>query len=363
MPAKPLTRELAQRTRELAQRTLDALREHGSQQKASAALGISRATLQSRIVRARAILQVPDVTAYTPPPSPRLPVTADEAWTLLDGWIGRKRTPFKHPQKWQAKQELRYVIAGDFHAPFQDNEAVGELIARESAFADTLIISGDLMDFYSISRFIKYEHIPIEQEIAGADALLTQLAQHFKDVLIIEGNHDTQRFEKQLRTLLTPEMMHCIELLTGGNLSILQMLAKRHSNVRFAPQQAGHYKLGWLTQVGDLLVSHAEKFSSVPGSALRKIEEGMADFEQVYNLQPWRVLVQAHTHAYSMIPWHSDKLLCEGGAMCLTHGYQLTARMGGRPQRIGYTTLTQREGKTDLNSVKFHWLNAEKRVA
>lgn len=296
-------------------------------------------------------------------PSPRLPITADEAWELLDGWIGRKRIPKERPPKFHARRERKYVIAGDFHSPFQDNEAVAELIANESGKTDTLIISGDLMDFYGISRFMKYEHIPIEQEIAGADALLTQLASAFSDVLIVEGNHDKPRFEKQLRSFLSPEMMHCIELLTGGNLSIVHLLAKRHGNVRFAPQQAGHYTLGWLTQVGDLIVSHAEKFSSVPGSALRKIEEGMADFERVYGLQPWRVLVQAHTHAFSMIPWHSDKLLCEGGAMCLTHGYQLTARMGGRPQRIGYTTLQQTDGKTDLNSVKFHWLNAEKRAA
>lgn len=333
----------------------------GNLSAAAAALGIARTTAQNQWARAQEGDTLADARVIAP--SPRLPVTADEAWELLDGWIGRKRIPFTPPQQWQAKKEQRFVIAGDFHAPFTDYEAVGEMIAKESALTDTLIISGDLMDFYSISRFLKYERIPIEQEIAGADALLTQLASAFKDVLIVEGNHDTQRFEKQLRSFLSPEMMHCIELLTGGNLSIVQMLAKRHPNVRFAPQQAGHYTLGWLTQVGDLLVSHAEKFSSVPGSALRKIEEGMADFEQVYNLQPWRVLIQAHTHAYSMIPWHADKLLVEGGCCCLTHGYQLTARMGGRPQRIGYTTLTQHDGKTDLNSVKFHWLNADKRVA
>lgn len=296
-------------------------------------------------------------------PSPRLPITADEAWELLDGWIGRKRIPKDKPPKFHARRERTYVIAGDFHAPFQDNEAVAELIANESGKTDTLIISGDLMDFYSISRFLKYEHVPIEQEIAGADALLAQLASAFSDVLVVEGNHDAPRFEKQLRSLLSPEMMHCIELLTGGNLSIVKMLAKRYGNVRFAPMKAGPHALGWLTQVGDLVVTHAEKFSITPGAAVRKIEEGLSDFAHVYGLEPWRVLLQAHTHAYSMIPWHADKLLCEGGAMCVTHGYQLTARMGGRPQRIGYTTLTQTDFKTDLNSVKFHWLNAEKKCA
>lgn len=353
-------------SRALAEQAVALVEAHGGNiSHAAAAAGIPRGTLENRFKRARVILSQPEVVEpiYTPPPSPRLPVTSDEAWELLDGWIGRKRTKFKHPQNWQAKAEQRFVIAGDFHAPFHDPEIVGELIARESAFTDTLIISGDLMDFYSISRFIKYEHVPIEQEIAGADALLGQLAAAFPDVLIVSGNHDSQRFEKQIRSLLSPEMMHVIELLTGGNLSVIHMLAKRYPNVRFAPQRVGSHTLEWMTQVGDLLVTHAEKFSRVPGAALRQIEEGLADFDHVYNLQPWRVCLQAHTHQVSLFPWHADKLLGETGCCCLTHGYMLSARMGGRPQRQGYVTLVQNSGVTDLNSVKFHWLNAEKRVA
>ena len=207
---------------------------------------------------------------------------------------------------------------------------------------------------------MKYERVTIEQEIAGTDALLGQLSAAFPDVLIVSGNHDSQRFEKQLRSMLAPEMMHVIELLTGGNLSIVHLLAKRYPNIRFAPQQAGRYKLGWLTQVGDLIVSHAEKFSRVPGAALRQIDEGLTDFDQVYGLKPWRVLIQAHTHQLGVFPFKADRLLVEGGAMCLVHGYQMTARMGGRPQRIGYVTLQQTNGVTDINSVRMRWLNSER---
>lgn len=299
-----------------------------------------------------------------PQPNPRLPVTADECWEVLDHFIGRKRIPKGKPPKYVSKSLQRIVVAGDFHAPFHDPEVVATMLADEAPRTDTLIVSGDLMDFYSISRFLKYERVSIEQEIAATDALLGQLSAAFPDVLIVSGNHDSQRFEKQLRTLLAPEMMHVIELLTGGNLSVIHMLAKRYKNVRFAPQAAGNHSLGWMTQVGDLLVTHAEKFSRVPGAALRQIDEGLTDFDHVYALKPWRVLVQAHTHAgHSGIPWKADRLLVESGCMCHVHGYQMTARMGGRPQRQGYVTLTQTNGKTDVNSVKFHWLNAEKAVA
>lgn len=344
-------------------RLVQAIREHGTVSKAARAIGMPRGTAQHQASRAQALGLIDDVVPPKGPPSPRLPVTADECWEQIDGFIGRKRIPKTKPPKLQAFSDQRITVAGDFHAPFSDPEAVATLIADKGPNTDTLILSGDVIDHYSISRFVPYERVTIEQEIAGADALLAHLSAAFPDILIVEGNHDKPRFEKQIRSLLSPEMMHCVELLTGGNLSIIHMLAKRYKNIRFAPQQAGHYKLGWLTQVGDLVVSHAEKFSRVPGAALRQIDEGLTDFEQVYGLKPWRVLVQAHTHQLGIFPFKADRLLVEGGAMCLTHGYQMTARMGGRPQRIGYVSMDQRDGVTAINSVTMRWLNAERKIA
>jgi UDP-2,3-diacylglucosamine pyrophosphatase LpxH len=339
---------------------VQALKAHGTVSKAARALGMPLGTAQHQNERARAL----GLLDTKPQPSPRLPVTADECWAVLDHFIGRKRQVGRERLKRAPNRaEKRFAVAGDFHAPFMDNDVVATLIADEGPRTDTLIVSGDLMDFYSISRFLKYERVSIEQEIAATDALLGQLSAAFPDVLIVSGNHDSQRFEKQLRTLLAPEMMHVIELLTGGNLSVIHMLAKRYPNVRFAPQQAGSHSLGWMTQIGDLVVTHAEKYSRVPGAALRQIDEGLTDFDHVYALKPWRVLLQAHTHAASIIPWKADRLMGETGCCCITHGYQMTARMGGRPQRQGYVTLTQTGGVTDINSVRFRWLNAEKRVA
>lgn len=296
--------------------------------------------------------------------SPRLPVTADECWEVIDYELGVKRMPQPKPPKYQAGDTQRIVVAGDFHAPYHDPAAVAELIANEAGQTDTLIISGDLFDMYSVSRFPKREPITIQQEWASGTALLAQLAAAFPDVLIIHGNHD-ERVERQLRALLPPELAHAIEILSDGNFSIIKQAAKRHSNVRVAHHVAdGGFSLPWLVQVGDLIVSHAEKYSITPGAALRKIEEALSDFEHVYRLNEWRVLIQAHTHTYSSLIWHSDKYLWEGGCMCLNpQGYQMSARVGGRSQKQGYITLTQHLGKTDVNSLRFRWLNSDKKVA
>jgi hypothetical protein len=65
----------------------------------------------------------------------------------------------------------------------------------------------------------------------------------------------------------------------------------------------------------------------------------------------------------ALFPWKADKLLVEGGAMCHVHGYQLQARIAGRPQRNGYVTLEQKNGVTDINSLRLVWLDADRKAA
>lgn len=325
---------------------------HGGVSQAARELRMPRATLQNRLNRA--IASGVDMGGGG---QSRLPQTADECWAMLDAAIGHQRKTEKPPKaKGGRFSDKRIVIAGDFHAPFHSPQAVGAMLAQTDGF-DQLIVNGDLQDFYAISRFTKHEHVPIEREMAAVDGLLDAFSRAYPDVVIVDGNHDRPRFEKQLRHLLSLEMMHVLEVLTGGNLSAIAVLAKRYKNIRFAPIQVGRHKLSWCAQEGDLIVAHAEKYSRVPGSALRGIEEWFSDQHEALGLKPWRVLIQAHTHQLGWFPWRADRLLVEGGAMCGLHGYQLDARIAGRPQRLGYVTCVQRDGVTDISSVRCHWLD------
>jgi predicted phosphodiesterase len=293
----------------------------------------------------------------------RLPQTADECWALLDDYIGRsvKTSALTRKCKQPANNKpSRIVIASDFHAPFQCNESVAEMIRRESGRADTLIINGDLMDFYSISRFIKHESVSMESELAATDALLGQLSAAFPEVVIVSGNHDHARFEKQLRTLLSLEMCHVIEYLTGGNMSVIRLMAKRYPNVRFGGLQVGRFGVDWLYQHGDIITAHAERFSIVPGSALRAIDAALTNAEDMLGLKPWKVLVQAHTHQMGQFPYKANRTLVEGGCMCQIHGYQLQAKFSGVVQRRGYVTLEQTNGVTRVNSIHYEWLDADR---
>ncbi len=292
-----------------------------------------------------------------------LPRNYESQWLAWQQFIGQAKERYTGPNQRQTSGRQKIVIASDFHAPFHHKDYVAQMFEAERD-ADLLIVNGDLQDFYSISRFTKYESVTFEEEMAAVTLLLEEMSERFPQVLIVSGNHDQQRFEKQLRDRVTEEMVKVITYLAGGNLSAIAAAAKRYPNVKISSHRVDDkHSLSWFAQVGDLIVAHAEKFSITPGAALRTINQWFVDQADTLNLKPWKVLAQAHTHQLGMFPFEANKLLLETGCLCETAGYQIVAKIGGRPQRRGYITLTQNDGATDINSVRMRWFDAEAKVA
>lgn len=349
--------------------TIAAVQRHGTQAEAAHALGITREKIQHRL---RLAIQRGLVTREglrperrTPAIYQNLPQTADECWQALDAAIGRTRPQPKPPAAKRSKfSDKRIAVISDLHAPFHHAEAIAQMLEVTQGY-DLLCINGDLQDSYSVSRFTKHEVVPWERELAAVDALLGTFAARYPDVLVVEGNHDRPRFEKALRAMLPLEMVHVIEYLTQGEFSSIRALAKRrgYQSIRFGPVKVGRHNVAWCAQEGDLLLSHAEAYSKVPGAAMRRVEEWMSNLEDILGLDPWRVVVQAHTHCLGWFPWKSSKLLVEQGCLCYVHPYQLDSKIYGTGQRLGFVTLTQRDGVTDLASVRAHWLDPVLRAA
>lgn len=323
-------------------------------------LAINRGLVDIEALRAEHRLKTQEVH-YTEESKTRLPQSADECWEVIDRWIGRSSKPKTERKSVKVGGRKDYVIAGDTHCPFHEAEAVAKMIA-DTRGADVFILNGDWTDHHAASRFIKYESVPFASEMAAADATMCQFANSYTEVLATGGNHDKSRLEKLIRGSLPIEAVSALEFLSQtGDFNVLKVLAKRYPNVRFAEMKVGRLGLEWLAQEGDLIVLHAEKFSKIPGSSLRQIHDELMDREELLGLEPWRMVIQAHTHQLGWFPWVSDRLLVEGGCLSQSHGYQLTARMGGRPQRRGWVTLTQYDGRTDFNSVRLFWWDEHKR--
>lgn len=282
------------------------------------------------------------------------PVTSyEEAWRALEKAIGQRRHHYKAPKRTASSTSRVVTVAGDFHAPFHEPAMLADFIVREGPRTDLLVINGDLSDAYALSRFLLYEHMPFRDEWAIVTAVMDSLASHFPQIQLIIGNHDA-RLEKQLLTRCTGDIVDAVRYLTGGTLCPLTALAKRYDNVTVVRHRlpTGH-EADWFTVVGDAWIGHPEKFSVVPGSALRQLEQAVETHAEEWGLGPARVIVMGHTHQRARLSWRADKELVEPGCLCQTQGYQVTPKIGGTRQRRGYVTFTQdATGRTDLNSLQ-----------
>lgn len=342
--------------------TLRLVAEHGGISQASRAAGVPYATFTSRVKSAR-LLEAeepfPIETAEDRQAIPRgLPF--EREWATFLSEIGCAKDRYAGPAKPKARVgRLRILVVPDLHAPFYDRKAVAAMLERERDI-DICVLMGDIGDSYSLSRFIKYQDVPYEEELASVTLLLQTFSERFPIVRIIQGNHDGPRLEKQLLERLSKDMVTAIRFMTGGVLDPIEALCKRFPNIEYVtPKTNEGHPMKWLTQIGDAVFAHAEIYSRVPTNAVRRLDDWLTDYEQVANLEDFRVVVQAHTHQLSWNPWKADRLLVECGALCQTAGYMISPKLGGRPQRIGWVVLEQVDGKTDINSLRPVWYGAE----
>jgi UDP-2,3-diacylglucosamine pyrophosphatase LpxH len=341
---------------------------YGNTTTAARKLNIPRSTMQSRVDAARRMgiamepLEPPEPAAPEPPEP--LALSFEEAWQNWMRAIGMAKDRYVPKVGTHVPESgtRKILVVPDLHAPFHEEAMFAAMLERE-ADADHVVCIGDLGDAYALSRFMKYERMPYRDEWASVNLCMQEMATRFPTVEIVIGNHDA-RLEKQLRTHLTEDMVDAVQLLTGGILCPITAMSRRYPNVTIAHHTTpGGQAIDWFTTVGDAWLGHPEKYSRVAGSALRFLEDWISDNEHTLGIGGARLIVMGHTHTAAIIPYRADKLLVECGCLCLQQGYMLSPRIGGRPQRRGYVTFEQADGKTDLNSVRFVWFDAMGKAA
>jgi predicted phosphodiesterase len=284
---------------------------------------------------------------------------------VRDRYSGPAVTKRQHLGASVSKSTQKILVVPDLHAPFHEEEMFAEMLERE-ADADKVIAIGDLSDSYALSTFTHYRRVSFSEEWASVTLCLQALSERYPSVELVIGNHDA-RLEKRLRERLTEDMVDAVRYLSGGVLCPITALAKRYPNVNVARHAvANGESIDWFTTIGDCWLGHPEKYSRVPGAALRFVEDWLSDREYDLNLDRYRLIVMGHTHQQGAFPWRGRQLLVEAGCLCQTAGYMLKPRIGGRPQMRGYLTFEQTDGVTDLNSVReynFDFAKQQERVA
>lgn len=255
--------------------------------------------------------------------------------------------------KWTKSDAKKNLVLSDPHEPY-GNEGVYRVVETQHKDADTLIIPGDLSDYYSRSRFRKTRHVKFSDELRATFLRLEWLATHWKRVFIMMGNHDN-RPEKQIAQLFDGNVE--LQIMTEQNL--LTRLASYFDNVEVVGTQldSTDVYLTHIWQYGDIIFTHAEKSMAQKSALMGKISEQLHRWTPRLNLKPFKVIAQGHNHtAMKQVMGGETWFLLPTASNPESIGFEYiySPRMIGDPPCVGYSIMYQDRGETDTNNSNFY---------
>jgi predicted phosphodiesterase len=147
---------------------------------------------------------------------------------------------------------MRLGVFGDVHIPFHDNTALETMFTKfEEENVDSILINGDLLDFYQLSFHEKDPRvIHFKDEIEAGKEFLAYLRDRFPGIPIyyITGNHEN-RFERYLR-------IKASELLDMDEFRLDVILHVAEYRIEFIPFRSK-------VVFGDYTIEHGDK---IPGA-------------------------------------------------------------------------------------------------
>jgi len=242
------------------------------------------------------------------------------------------------------KADTKVLCMSDFHFPFQ-NTSVIEHAIKNHGDADVLVLNGDIMENYIVSKWPKKRVILLEWEYKLAAEFIREMASKFKFVALTLGNH-----EYRLNSYFAANVDPAVNFLVCND--ILSRLADgwdfdEHGEFKkLYTLDNVYYKGGlgsWYVKVGKTIFAHPRFFSRTPMRTAITALEYFKDREDV------ECLVMSHTHKLGSYILH-DKLIMEQGCCCVPLDYEAEGKSAPSLQSFGYAVVyMNKEGHVDFD--------------
>lgn len=242
------------------------------------------------------------------------------------------------------KEVIKILSLSDLHAPFDNPDVIIDAIENHGD-ADVLVLNGDILEQYAVSRWGKSKTILLEWEYKVAIEWMKLFSEIFEEVHLVRGNHD-DRLSKYLSNAVDPMvgfMMNndvLTKLADGQDFNSKGKLEKIHDfdNVYYSGGL-----LGWYTKIGKCIFAHPSGSSGIPMRTVISAATSLMTSED------FQALIIGHTHKMGKIIWR-DKLLIEQGCCCVPLDYQSDGTMKYLPQAFGYAVVYMDElGNVDFD--------------
>lgn len=263
--------------------------------------------------------------------------------------------PYNRPtSQWHKSQPYKILCYSDPHEPYSDEGLFEQSLIHKDA--ETVIVAGDLGDYYSKSRFRKSKSVNMVDEIREVFLRLEWLATHFKNVKIMKGNHD-DRPEKRISDLFNGEAD--LHILTEN--SLLTRLASYFDNIEVVGTEINEngysIKLSHIYQYGDIIFTHGELSRAQPTAIMQYISNYLHLWKTDLGLKPYKVIIQGHNHQAMKLPVGDELWIlnpCSMRTKSIGAEYIYAPRMVGKPPIRGYTIIHQENGVTDWNKTNYY---------
>jgi hypothetical protein len=245
----------------------------------------------------------------------------------------------------------KHILCSDLHLPFVNKDLFAHILEQK---ADILHINGDIYDFYSISRFRKYQPITFREEFNESNLYLALLAEKFSEIYVTIGNHFWRLFLALCENSKIKDILHTKLIKWQPE----EIFTENFPNIKIAHNkiQDKSFNMCFYNIVGkDFLYGHFEKTSKILGKPVIDAYEMMRKWRRLLNIDfdAIKYFVQAHTHRLIHIIYEDNAVeLFESGCLCDIQEYTLQPAMIYPPPNPGYITFEQENGQTVPSSVK-----------
>ncbi len=271
---------------------------------------------------------------------------------LFNKLIGKYSTLVPKPAPVRSKSRKRVVVVSDLHIPFHN---MGYIVAAEQDIkhADVLIIAGDFLDIYSISRFQKDKVIDLEGEFQEGRVILERWSHMVPEIIILEGNH-TERLKKVVTEKLGPGFLFLLkdgfDLLADGltNVEVARCDLDKGDGISYFTAKHFH-------QIGDVVIAHFDMSGSAktPLMGACKARDWWSGYgAHIPQLKPFKLLCQSHSHKLGLSMTSDNRMIAETGTLSLIQEYALRSDSKWAPPQPGYMTFDIDNGCVDLRSIR-----------
>lgn len=241
----------------------------------------------------------------------------------------------------------KVVSISDMHIPWVNDNVISDMINKHSD-AEVLVINGDFVDQFSVSRWPKNKGILLRHEYEIGIEYLKQFSKIFKKVILTKGNHD-DRLESYFANNLDPGVSFMVHPDMLERMSKGYSFNKHGSLEKMYTFNNVHYSGGlsaWYAKVGNCIFVHPKGGSKIPMRTCVNAANYLLEKED------FDAIVCGHTHKMGQLIW-KGKLLIEQGCCCVPMDYEADAKMKYSQQAFGYAVIyMNNKGQVDFNKSK-----------